>query len=186
MNQEEFDLCCHGGWPRGWPVTAIVTNLKVDSESPSGLSWKKSGPGRKKNLNAGYIHQETGYWRVRIGGKDKNYPCHQIVLFLSGIFPKAGQEHCDHTDRDRSNNKLENLRWVTVSDNMQNRGCYAEKKLITYPYVSWHEKRCKYLANYQHPWKNEYVKVGYFDDPLEAHEAAIAHKKANDPLSWLD
>lgn len=50
----------------------------------------------------------------------KNHYIHRLVLetFLG---PAPDGCECDHYDRDPSNNKLENLRWVTHYENMKNK-----------------------------------------------------------------
>lgn len=50
----------------------------------------------------------------------KNHYIHRLVLETFVGPPPDGCE-CDHIDRDPSNNKLENLRWVTHYENMKNK-----------------------------------------------------------------
>lgn len=61
--------------------------------------------------------KQTGYLRVRIGGKP--YLCHRLTVeaFL-GEIPKG----CviDHTNRVRTDNRVENLRIATYSENNRN------------------------------------------------------------------
>jgi hypothetical protein len=50
----------------------------------------------------------------------KNHYIHRLVLETFVGPPPDGYE-CDHIDRNPKNNRLENLRWVTHYDNMQNK-----------------------------------------------------------------
>lgn len=73
--------------------------------------------GRIKMVN-GYIttgwKQKDAYHQVRI--KSKTFYVHRLVLeTFVGECPEGFE--CDHIDRNRSNNMLENLRWITVFDN---------------------------------------------------------------------
>jgi len=48
----------------------------------------------------------------------------------------------DHIDRDRYNNSLENLRWITRLDNMRNKDCYVG-------YENWKEYKRDYDKKYR-------------------------------------
>lgn len=64
----------------------------------------------------GYSHNK-GYLCVRIKGKD--YKVHRLVAecFIPNTENKP---FIDHINRDRSDNRVENLRWATNSDNQRN------------------------------------------------------------------
>jgi len=63
-----------------------------------------------------------GYVRVRIDGAD--YQAHRLVWFLLyGYFP---QIDIDHIDKDRSNNRPNNLRLATRSQNMLNTSAHKD------------------------------------------------------------
>ena len=60
----------------------------------------------------------SGYLRVRVRGKD--YKVHRLVLeTFVGMCPTGMQG--DHINRNRQDNRLENLRWVTPQENNRNR-----------------------------------------------------------------
>ena len=88
---------------------------EVWKEHPAG--YLVSNLGRVKRHN-GYITvgwaQRDGYLQIRISGK--TFYVHRLVLeTFVGECPE-GME-CDHIDRNRSNNRIENLRWITVNEN---------------------------------------------------------------------
>lgn len=62
---------------------------------------------------------KQGYLRVVSNGK--NYRLHILVMELFGP-PKPGPEYqVDHINRNKEDNRLENLRWVTSQENNNNK-----------------------------------------------------------------
>ena len=85
---------------------------------PSGKVYSKKS---KRYLNP-YCNSH-GYLNVNLykDGKKKIYKIHRLV----GLYyiPNPDNKIClDHIDRNRKNNKLNNLRWATYSENNQNTG----------------------------------------------------------------
>ena len=140
-----------------------------DTDSPSCVTWKKQSPnGRKKpGEHCSYFSK---YYRVRLLGRW--YQCHRIVLILNGYNPEEGQV-ADHVNRNRRDNRVENLRWATISQNNRN----VEAKASS----GWrHAKATKegnFRANYRMPGVS--VHCGTYSTPYEAHLAAITHKLEN-------
>ena len=65
----------------------------------------------------------NGYIHVNLSnGKDdtQNYYIHRLVMEHFGPPAPEGMNEIDHIDRDRTNNRLENLRWCTHSENIRN------------------------------------------------------------------
>lgn len=84
------------------------------------LTWKpKKGRGARNDLAgtvAGSPHKD-GYLAVQIGRQ--KYLAHRIVwLIATGAWPKG---EIDHVNRQRDDNRLENLRDTDRSGNQQNR-----------------------------------------------------------------
>ena len=60
-----------------------------------------------------------GYKRIQLGKRVKEDYVHRIVLkTFIGIAP-TDKHQCDHIDHNKINNKVENLEWVTQSENIQ-------------------------------------------------------------------
>jgi hypothetical protein len=80
----------------------------------------------KRNKMYNYLKCHTsknGYIQVclRKNNKKTTKNVHRLVLeAFVGPCPEGKQ--CDHIDRDRGNNNVTNLRWVTPKENTQNRG----------------------------------------------------------------
>lgn len=87
------------------------------------LYWKNTiAPRAVAGKIAGSLHH-SGYRYVKLQGK--SIANHRIIFMLHhGYFPKE----VDHKDRDRRNNKIENLREATSSLNSLNRTVSCKSK----------------------------------------------------------
>ena len=108
---------------RRYKTTGGFTFEYVEDTIP-GEEWRTHQLGRQVS-NIGRIEDLNGlrsfgvvtrlkYRRVQVG--NQKYFVHRLVLeAFVGNCPE-GME-CDHIDRNRSNNRIENLRWITVNHN---------------------------------------------------------------------
>jgi hypothetical protein len=100
------------------------------------LYWKKVAHPNKQYLvgqEAGSIHK-TGYRHVTWRGKI--HKVHRLIFLLEyGYLPPE----VDHINGDRQDNRIENLRPATRSENQCNRPALASNT-SGYPGVSWHKK----------------------------------------------
>lgn len=79
------------------------------------------------NVNTGkylnpYLNND-GYYQVALckNGKAKSLRIHRLIAIY--YIPNPENKECiDHINRDRTDNRLENLRWVTKYENNQNIG----------------------------------------------------------------
>lgn len=99
---------------------------------------------------------------------------HHLVLERScGRRPDWSlREVCDHIDRNKLNNRRENLRIVSVTENARNKDYSNCKYYIKIP-------RGKYKAQYYNNGKTIYL--GLFKTPEEARAATLAAKAAQQP-----
>jgi hypothetical protein len=95
--------------------------IAYDETSPSCLRWIRR-TSKSSNIDvgdvAGSLDESDSYWKVHALGH--HYKAHRLVWFLHfGDIQKG--HHIDHIDRDRQNNKIDNLRSVPPSINGKNR-----------------------------------------------------------------
>jgi hypothetical protein len=89
-----------------------------------------SSKGRCKNnkgrITRGYIHT-NGYTKVPLHGKV--YAIHRLVaiVFIPNI---ENKEQINHKDGNKSNNSIENLEWITPSDNCIHRSNVLHKEYL--------------------------------------------------------
>lgn len=103
---------------------------------------------------------QDGYYRVRHFGVKKLLHC--IIMELFGP-PKPGPEYqIDHINRNRIDNRLENLRWVTPSENCLNKSNnleigerYGEIDITTYNTKKMKRWRDKHRKQYN-AWRRTY------------------------------
>ena len=117
------------------------------------LYWKLSNSTRVKvGDRAGSLYKDS-YYQIKIDGKV--YKSHRLIfLYHHGYLP----EFVDHIDGDKANNKIENLRAVTQSQNSMNIKPRAESS--QYKGVSWNRNVNKWEA--QITINGKQTHLGYF------------------------
>lgn len=83
--------------------------------------WGNKMAGKK----AGYLHSSGKYVKITIGGGD--FTAGRVIWTWHNGNIDPGLE-IDHIDGDGLNNRIENLRLATVSQNMSNRSLWRNKK----------------------------------------------------------
>lgn len=153
------------------PAVSRVRELLTYDHKAGTLVWNQSRGTRKKGAAAGWQHS-TGYWYVRIDGRD--YKLHRIVwLHYYGTEPK---DLLDHIDRDKSNNKIRNLREATHAENQQNKRVYKNNR-SGHKGVSWNVAERKWRVRIQIAGVNRLVGLYRTLD-----EAVAARKQAEQRL----
>ena len=130
---------------------------KVDDGDFDWLNqWKWSA---HKNRNTFYAVRA-----VRVGLKQKFLFMHRLILGLDF----GDKRQADHINMDGLDNRRENLRIVTASENRCNRG-KTKANTSGYKGVSWHKQLKKWRADIQ--VNGKFKHLGLFYDPVEAARA---------------
>lgn len=135
------------------------------------LYWKTPNSNRLKVGDpAGYI-DGRGYLRTNFDGSMK---ANHIIIWTMH-FGEPDPELClDHIDRDKLNNKLENLREITRTQNNLN----SDTRILARG-TSYDKTRNKWKA--QISFENKNTLIGRYDTEQEAHEAYLAvYKELHD------
>lgn len=147
----------------------ILDSLKqiLSYDPESGLfAWLcKPGIPRMPGLSAGWQNR-NGYIRIQIGGRC--YLAHRLAwLFMTGKWPRG---MLDHINRKRNDNRWENLRGISASENQANRSATTGCKIL--PKGVTKSPANTYIANIYHNGKRHYGKRHKTMD-----EAAHAYNK---------
>lgn len=118
----------------------------------------------------------------KINNNRKTIYLHHIIMGEKR-WPKF---HCDHINRDRLDNRKENLRWVTNAESQQNRNQEFKRKnkkeeTTNLRGVSFHKRRGKFHAYASLNYKRFHL--GSFNDPNEAARVASEWRSKHMPYS---
>jgi hypothetical protein len=94
----------------------------------------KTGRKLKQSLISG------GYYGCSLGGNgQKTISIHRLLAIAYIPNDNPSRTQVDHIDRCRTNNNINNLRWVTHQENMMNK---------VYKHISYQVKSNTYIVNY--------------------------------------
>ncbi len=130
----------------------------------------KDGELFRNNKRVGYYDKSCKYLRTKV--KNKTYLVHRLIFaYHHGYFPKF----IDHIDRDKLNNKIENLREVKQQCLNTVNSEKREDNTSGFKGVTWHKSSKKWHSSIFKDKKRYYL--GVFSDKIEAakvyNQAAI-------------
>jgi hypothetical protein len=126
------------------------------------LWWKEYRSGVNLSKSAGCIDKTKGYYKIKIDGV--KYWLHRVIYHYhhGNVTPNL---QIDHIDRNPCNNKIDNLRLVTIRENSLNRSMRRDCG-SGYQGVS----RSRYQWKAQLTVNGDRKVLGYFSTPEEAHK----------------
>jgi hypothetical protein len=152
------------------PPVSVLRGLFFYDGCAGQLHWRP----RNRNLTgriAGGVDPGHGYRRVRIGGKFELV--HRVVLAMHlGRWPTG---EVDHINGIRDDNRIENLREVTRSENLRNKAIYRSNKSGRVG-VHWHKQHRKWCATIGINGRSK--TLGVFSDLSDAILAREAAERA--------
>lgn len=124
------------------------------------FTWKRQRQRIRPGQRAGYKHW-SGYVYIEVNRKA--YALHRLAwLYVYGVWP---QHTIDHINRDRSDNRISNLRDVPFHINTQNKSVYRNTS-VGCSGVCFHSRMQKYQAQIKVDRKPVYL--GTFDNLFDA------------------
>ena len=111
----------------------------------------------------------NGYRYVKLRNDEKRYINLRLHRLMAQVFIDNPDNHpvADHIDRNKDNNDLTNLRWVTIQTNNRNRG-KATGCTSQYKGVSRHTGTDKWVVRAPVHEGREKAHIGIFKSELEA------------------
>jgi hypothetical protein len=149
-------------------VESVVEERWLPVVGYEGL-YEVSDLGRVRSLKSGKIMkpklEKNGYMRTCLTNnkQEKTISIHRLIL--QTFQPTEEKLQCDHINHIKTDNRLVNLRWATISQNSRFRK-KREGLSSQYMGVAW--------AKYDKKWKTgcridgKTIHLGYFDDEREA------------------
>jgi len=124
-----------------------------------GRVWSK-----KSNIFLKQQDDKDGYKGVGLSNKrlkirNKTHKVHRLVA-LHYIPNPENKPTVDHMNRIVYDNRIENLRWATNSENQKNKGM-MKNNTSGHKYISWDksQNKLKWRFHYSNPHKNRYFKT---------------------------
>jgi hypothetical protein len=145
----------------------LIRLLSYNQETGQ-FHWRVNRCGMAAGDIAGSIDCGHKYRRIKIN--ERLYLAHRLAWFY--INKQWPVNQIDHIDRDRSNNRISNLREATHGENMRNKPVYKNSK-TGIKGVHWHKQHRKYIVSIQVNGRSKHI--GLFTS-LES--AANARKAA--------
>lgn len=142
-----------------------------DETSPSCLRWVSPRSNRVKAGDvAGSFNKNLGYWQINVLGR-LTYN-HIVIAKLFGIHSDGLQ--VDHINRDKSDNRIANIRVVTQRDNLLNKGVRKDSSSGVTG-VNWNKIKNSWQVRITTNGKTK--SLGYFPSLLDAVAARLLAAK---------
>ena len=155
LNQDYLKQCIYYNEYDGLAVWKRRPTNHFKSERDSKI-WNAKNAG-----NCISCKGNNGYFRLSINGK--SYSLHRLIfLYMTGSMP---ENQVDHKDRDRLNNKYENLRQATAMVNSQNQHIRIDNT-SGIKGVYWNSLRDKWHARIT--VNKKVIHLGYYTEKTKA------------------
>lgn len=151
-------------------INQALLKTLFEYNDKTGLFIRRVSYGPAKAGTSPGAMNSGGYIQISIGRR--LYLAHRLAwMYVYGEWPTGT---VDHINRNPLDNRLENLRIVTHSENCQNASMY-QNNTSGRRGVSWRKDCCKWAAYIRH--ENKQYHLGYFDDVDEAGRAHVEAAK---------
>lgn len=159
-------------------LTAEYLRSILNYDPETGIFTRKVRTSSRAKAGAGDVagcSNGDGYLRLWL--QSRLYLAHRLAwLHTYGVWPK---DQIDHINRNRSDNRIANLREVSNKQNQQNKS-KSSNNTSGHPGVSWKKQNSKWQAHIRHNQK--LIHLGLF----KSLEEALSARKAAEKLYWAD
>ena len=156
-----------------WIECVVDSDYEIYTEYPYQIRRKSN-----KKIIKESIHKPTGY--VRCSLNQKQYKKHRLIAlqFIPNDDPD-NKSFIDHINHIRSDNRIENLRWCSSSENTKNR---SSAKGYNYEYIDEIDDKCILIDKYgKHAFENYYydekTDIFYFFNGIKYRKLKINYTK---------
>lgn len=163
-------------------MKARIIDLEICKEhfnydDEGNLYWKKLFSENCRNGKAvvgqiaGCFHKTSGYHIVRLGGK--RCQVHRILYQLYNNITLNSEQHIDHINTNRTDNRKENLRICNISENNSNKKTQKNNKSTGYKNITITKSTVKnkiykyYCISIKKYRKDVYKKMFPLTTPIE-------------------
>ena len=157
-------------------LTAEYLRSILDYAQETGIfTWKVSTSRRVKAGDKAGSLDGGGYLSIKVCSR--RYQAHRLAWFyVYGSWPK---DQIDHINRNKTDNRIANLRDVSHKQNGQN-ASKPSNNTSGHPGVCWHKRDSKWVAQIRHNYKR--IHLGLFENL----EEALSARKAAEKFYWAD
>ena len=154
-------------------LTAELLRSLVYYDPEAGVFYSLSD--RNGGIKAGQsLGSENGKGYIDFNLCGRSYRSHRLAwLYVYGVWPK---DQIDHINRDRADNRIDNLREASNKENQQN-ASLSKRNSSGYKGVTWYKRHQKWTASIR--VSRKLLHLGYFkriNDAVAARELAeISH-----------
>lgn len=157
-------------------LTAETARATWSYDPETGVLRWKIRPAQRVRVGdiAGTLHRRNHTSYLELHLKGKTYMAHRVIwLMIHDAWP---DKEIDHINSIGTDNRIENLRDVSHSENVKNKRMYKANK-SGFCGVCWFKRNSKWMVRIT--INSKYVHLGYFtnlEDAIEARQSAnIAH-----------
>ena len=145
---------------------------EMDAEYPHDVTHVKSGRVLKWVLNRG------GYFHASPYKDGRKHTMGRARLIAHCFIPNPeGKPTVDHINRNRADDRIENLRWATYEEQNINRAPNSMPRNNTSGVrgVSWHKKNAKWQVKIM--VDGTHLHLGYFDELHDAEACYLSKRR---------
>ena len=161
-----------------WIELIVDSDYEICTDYPYPIRKKSNRKSNKKEFVTESINKYTDYYQCSLNGV--TYPKHRLIAlqFIPNDDPD-NKSFIDHINHIRSDNRIENLRWASPSENSKNKTSF---KNYTYEYIDIIDDDCIIVDKYgKHELEDIYydakTDIFYFFNGIKYRKLPILYTK---------